>query len=160
MDEAIKRAYKLDPEQLALAGPAVDAVRSFRLLLFVGQRLRLMMDQRLRADGLTSQQGYLLAVVGAAGRPSLGEVAEAMSTTHQNVRQIATALQRKGMLTIASDAADGRIRRLEVTEASAPYWRSRDDGDFAAIDGWFAALSRDDQRRLVELLVGLAKSIA
>ena len=36
------------------------------------------------------------------GRPTLGEVAAAMSTTHQNVKQIAVALERKDMVRFVS----------------------------------------------------------
>ena len=51
------------------------------------QRLRYLMDERMRADGLTTQQAALLTVVIALGRPSLTEAAAALGTTHQNVAQ-------------------------------------------------------------------------
>src|SRR5688572_8817506 len=90
----------LTPEELRAAGPAADAVRCFRLIALVAQRLRYRLDRHLREDGLTTQQGFLLTVVRNRGRPTLGEVAKAMATTHQNAKQVAAALERKGMLTI------------------------------------------------------------
>ncbi|MBX3573701.1 MAG: MarR family transcriptional regulator [Mesorhizobium sp.] len=115
------------------------------------------MDERLRTDGLTSQQAVLLTIVGG-GSPTLGEVARAMSTTHQNVKQIATALERKGMLAIVPDPADARVRRLMSTEVGRNYWRERDDEDFDALGGWFSALDASEQRELADLLARLARS--
>jgi DNA-binding MarR family transcriptional regulator len=149
----------LTPEERRAAGDARHAVRCFRLILYAGQRLRYLADRRLRDQGLTSQQGFLLTVVRMQGRPTLGDAAAAMSTTHQNVKQIALALERKGMLRFVEDAADARIRRLAPTEAGERGWEDRNAGDFAAIARWFAGLSPDEQERLAGLLARLAGSI-
>jgi DNA-binding MarR family transcriptional regulator len=84
------------------------AVRAFRTVLALAQRLRYTMDERLRADGLTTQQAALLTVVTAAGQPSLAEAAAALGSTHQNVAQIVAALVRKEMLQVEPDPADRR----------------------------------------------------
>jgi len=158
MDTSIKPGLELDAAERVLAG--ADAVRCFRLITFVSQRLRYLLDQRLREAGLTSQQGFLLTVVRARQRPSLGEVAEVMSTTHQNVKQIAIALERKGMLSIVADESDGRVRRLEATDSAAKQWGDRNAGDFKALGRWFSSLSRDEQKKLAILLARLSKGIA
>ena len=141
---------------LKRSGSAEDAVRLFRLLAFTGQRFRHLFDQRLREEGYTSQQGFLLTIVRERGRPTLGEVASVISTTHQNAKQIAMALEREGMLRITRDGTDGRVRRFEPTAAGAGGWKSRNDEDFAAIGVWFSALSRSDQKTLADLLAKLA----
>src|SRR6266508_3990415 len=51
---------------------APPPVRAFRTVLLLAQTLRYLMDDRLRADGLTTQQAALLTVVAGLGRPSLG----------------------------------------------------------------------------------------
>ncbi|MEU8077769.1 MarR family winged helix-turn-helix transcriptional regulator [Catellatospora citrea] len=116
-------------------------VRAFRATLYLAQRLRYLMDERLRADGLTTQQAALLTLVGALGTPSLKQAAAGLGSTHQNVAQLVQALQRKGMLAVQDDPADGRRKLLSVTEASRAYWAARDDGDHAAVASWFTALS-------------------
>ncbi|GAA1401545.1 MarR family transcriptional regulator [Catellatospora coxensis] len=116
-------------------------VRAFRATLYLAQRLRYLMDERLRADGLTTQQAALLTLVGALGTPSLKQAAAGLGSTHQNVAQLVQALQRKGLLEVRDDPADGRRKLLAVTEASRAYWAARDDGDHAAVAGWFTALS-------------------
>jgi DNA-binding MarR family transcriptional regulator len=126
-------------------------VRAFRATLLLAQRLRYLMDDRLRADGLTTQQAALLTAVAALGTPTPTQAAAALGTTHQNVAQLVSALQRKGMLTIADDPADRRSRRLAVTDASRAYWRSRDSHDHAAVAAWFASLDDRELCTFVEL---------
>jgi hypothetical protein len=62
------------------------AVRAFRFALVLGQRLRYLMDDRLRAAGLTTQQAALLTAARALGGPALTEAAAALGTTHQAPR--------------------------------------------------------------------------
>jgi DNA-binding MarR family transcriptional regulator len=159
MSDSSNPLADLTPEELRAAGDAGDAVRCFRLILYLGQRLRYLADRRLRGEGLTSQQGFLLTVVRMRGRPTLGEVAAAMSTTHQNVKQIAVALERKGMVRFVADEDDARVRRLAPTEAGERGWEDRNAGDFAAIADWFAGLSAGEQRQMAGLLGRLAGSI-
>jgi DNA-binding MarR family transcriptional regulator len=160
MPEGIKRAPLLDAEETAAAGENANAVRSFRLLTFVGQRFRHFFDQRLRGDRLTTQQGFLLTLVRKLDRPTLGQVAAAMTTTHQNAKQIAVALERKGMLSIVADKRDARVRRLEATPAGRTGWVHRNEDDFAALGEIFSVLSRDEQEMLVTLLSRVARSLA
>ena len=82
-----------------------------------------------------------------------------MATSHQNVKQIAVALQRKGMIRFVKDASDGRIKRLTATKAGLRVWQNRDVGDFAAIGEWFARLSRGEQKKLKTILGRLATAI-
>lgn len=160
MNDSIKPFADLTHEERLAAGSAEDAVRCFRLISYSGQRLRYLLDRRLREEKLTSQQGFLLTVVRTLGRPTLGEAARSMSTTHQNAKQVASALERKGMLRIVPDAEDARARRLEPTELGKRGWESRNTEDYAAIADWFSALTPDEQQVLVGLLSRLARSVA
>ena len=116
------------------------SIRAFRTTLTLAQRLRYAMDERLREDGLTTQQAALITVV-AAGKPSLVEAAAALGSTHQNVAQIVAALVRKDLLQVEPDPADKRRKLLSATNHSAAFWKERDTGDFAAVAGWFADLT-------------------
>ncbi len=160
MIDRIKTDTGLSREERRIAGEAGNAVRCFRLIAFAAQRMRYLLDLRLREDGLSTQQGFLLTIVRARGRPTLGETAQAMSTTHQNAKQIAAALERKGMLRIVADEEDGRVRRLEATEAGARGWADRDAGDFTAIAEWFGDLTGEEQEQLAVLLSRLAKTLS
>lgn len=159
MRDSSKPFPDLTNEEQRAAGAGQDAVRCFRLISYTGQRLRYLMDLRLRGEGLTSQQGFLLSVVRLRGRPTLGEVATAMSTTHQNAKQVALALERKGMVRFVSDDTDARVRRIEPTETGARGWDHRNAEDFATIADWFADLSSDEQKVLAGLLSKVAQTI-
>ncbi|MBX9945878.1 MAG: hypothetical protein K2Y40_17495 [Reyranella sp.] len=154
-----KPFHELSDSEAATAGKAADAVRNFRLILFCSQRLRTLLDEHLREAGLTTQQGVMLSIVRTMALPSLGEVAVAMATSHQNAKQIAVALERKGMLKIVVDKKDRRARRLMPTAAGRRGWESRDAGDFEAIGAWFSGLSCPEQKSLHRLLEKLTETI-
>jgi DNA-binding MarR family transcriptional regulator len=127
-------------------------IRTFRLIVVVAQELRTLMDQLLRADGLTTQQAALITVVDLLGTPSLSQAATALGTTHQNARQLADALQRKGFLQISTDQADARVRRLSTTAKSESYWRDRSAVDQQRVLHWLGDLTPAEAQTLFELL--------
>ena len=159
MSKRNKTLYELSEAELADAGLAADAVACFRMILFCSARLRRQLDERLSSEDLTSQQGMLLTVVRTRDQPTLGEVAVAMSTSHQNAKQIALALERKGMIRFSKDASDGRIKRLTITKVGQRGWQNRDAGDFAAIGEWFAGMPMREQNKLKTLLRRLAAAL-
>lgn len=108
--------------------------------------------RRLRPDGLTTQQAALITVVERLDSPSLTQAALALGTTHQNLRQVADALVRKGFLSIEPDAEDGRVRRLVTTAKSDEYWRRSSPAGHRRVLDWFEAFSDDDVRTLSSLL--------
>ena len=153
---------RMQPDGKSVFDPAAHsrlapAVRAFRLSLLLAQRLRSLMDERLRADGLTTQQAALLTAVTALDGPSLSQAAAALGTTHQNAAQLVASLERKGFLRVERDPGDARRKRLVSTEANSRYWRERDAGDHAAVMQWFDALEPGELGefvRLAEKLLG------
>jgi DNA-binding MarR family transcriptional regulator len=140
----------------ALPTPQAERVRLFRLLLATAARMRAAMDRRLAAHGITTQQAALLQCVQAQPEaPTLGAVALALSMTHQNVKQIALSLQRKGFLDIAVDAADRRVRRLVLTAHHHRFWAQRNPQDFSQVEGLSAELGDAEVQTLVGLLTRL-----
>lgn len=140
-----------DQEQELTENVALS-VQAFRTTITLAARMRTVMDQRLREDGITTQQAALITIVEAHGTPSLTEAAEALGCTRQNLKQIANALQRKGFLQIRPDPQDARTSRLVATARSREYWAARDDGDVHAVADWFADLDPDELRTLVHTL--------
>jgi DNA-binding MarR family transcriptional regulator len=127
------------------------SIRAFRTTLTLAQKLRHAMDERLREDGLTTQQAALITVVVASGKPSLAEAAAALGSTHQNVAQIVAALVRKDLLQVEADPADKRRKLLSATNHSAEFWKERDEGDHAAVAEWFGDLSPAELKTFCEL---------
>ena len=160
MSSAASRRVGLPAADRARLGPDnTNRVAAFRLILLLSQQMRTLMDQHLRPDGLTTQQAALITAVDAAGNPSLSQVADRLGTTHQNARQIADALARKGFLTITADPQDGRVRRLRTTEQNRTYWRQRSDDDQDHVATWFASLDPVEAATLVDLLSRVADTV-
>ncbi|MEQ1731732.1 MAG: hypothetical protein ABL982_25450, partial [Vicinamibacterales bacterium] len=95
-------------------GAYAEPLRTFRLLHVVATQLRRVADAHMRGEAMTTRQATLITIVKELGRPSLSEVAAAMSTSHQNVKQIALGLVRRGFLRLVADRQDTRVRRLVV----------------------------------------------
>ena len=142
--------------QLGLPEPeAPDAQRVllFRLLLATAHELRTRMDRRLAGSGLTTQQAMLLQMLqGQAEPPTLTQFAARLSMSHQNLKQIASALQRKGLVEIVVDDADARVRRLRLTAEHHRLWQQRDPDDHADVARWTAALGDGEVSRVVKAL--------
>lgn len=139
-------------------------VCSYRLILMIAQQLRYLTDQLYRVDGLTTRQAAVLTIVSAQGCPTHSDVAHAMLSTHQNVKQLVTVLIRKGFLRVISDQKDARVRRLVTTAKNERYWAKRNPEDFDRVDEWFGGLSREETRQLCVLLtrlqIGLKNHVA
>jgi DNA-binding MarR family transcriptional regulator len=146
-----------DRDAVRLGEDGALRVRTFRLIVLVAQELRTLMDQLLRGDGLTTQQAALITVVDMLGTPSLSQAAAALGSTHQNVRQLADVLVRKGFAEVSTDENDGRVRRLRTTAQSRGYWEDRSAADQDRVLTWFADLTPDEARTLFELLAKVEK---
>lgn len=139
---------------------AEPSVQLFRVLLTLATHLRTRMDQRLAEVDLTTPQAGVLTFVSASEQPpSLGDTARALGTSHQNARQVVAALERKGMIEVRPDAADGRVRRLAVTERVAEAFADRDLADHREVAQWLSALTEDEQRQAVGLLSRVLKEL-
>jgi DNA-binding MarR family transcriptional regulator len=132
--------------------PLPEAVQAFRLVLALSQELRTLMDQRLAPSGLTTQQAALLTVIEMLGRPAMTEAARALAMSHQNVKQLATALERKGFLKMVPDDRDARSKRMVTTQRHKAFWAQRNPQDHAVVAQWLAQLDAGETTTLVRLL--------
>jgi DNA-binding MarR family transcriptional regulator len=146
-------------EAAGLGEDGATRIRTFRLIIVLAQELRTRMDRLLREDGLTTQQAALLTVVDALDRPSIGQAAEALGTTHQNVKQLTDALECKGFVRTAADPADRRIRRLETTPQNAATWQRRSRADQQRVLEWFGNLTAGEAQELFGLLLKAQASL-
>ncbi len=146
-------------EAARLGSDAAVRIRTFRLITVLAQRLRTLMDAQLRPDGLTTQQAALITIIDTLGAPTLTQAARELGTTHQNTRQIASALERKGFLHFTEDEHDARIRRLRTTSKSHDYWRQRSMADQQRVLDWFSGLTEEESRTLFDLLLRLHEGV-
>lgn len=154
-------SFGLDDDAAAEIGTdAATRIRTFRLIVQLSQRLRTLMDQRLRSDDLTTQQAALITVVDMLDGPTLSAAAAGLGSSHQNVKQLASSLERKGFMRIEPDPADRRSRRLRLTDANRALWERRSAADQDAVLEWFSGLTEDEAATLFALLLRLRSSIS
>lgn len=143
----------LDVSLQGMPPAAADRVRAFRLLVLEGARLRSLLEGVLAPTGVTVQQGAMLSWIEAQPEaPTITAVAAGLAMSHQNVKQIAAALQRKGLLAIEVDARDRRARRLVLSEHHHRFWAERNAGDFEAVQAWMAAWDEAQVGEAIRLL--------
>ncbi len=145
-----------------LKGPAGEsltpAVQAFRLVIVLAQELRTLMDQRLLPSELTTQQAALLTMIETAGHaPTMTKAARALAMSHQNVKQLAVALERKGFLEIVPDEQDARSKRMQTTKKHRRFWAKRNPQDHACVAQWLSGLDEAEMATLARLP---AKAIA
>lgn len=132
----------------------------FRLLIVLGLRLRALMDRRLSNIGLTTQQAAVLTIIELAQvPPRQRQIAEALGSSHQNVRQLLDALERKGLIRELPDEDDGRACRLVTTPSVAKLFASRNEDDEAAIRQWLKGVKPRELGALLTSLRALAEGL-
>ncbi|MBP1946859.1 MarR family transcriptional regulator [Methanobacterium petrolearium] len=138
----------------------LDMERYLLVVLFlVQQRWGYIIGRNLADDQITTKQWLMMIVMANAFQnpPSMQEMADAMSTTHQNVKQLATRLETRGFLKIEKDSENKRILRLKVTEECFKYWDKRTSQDVKSITSLFRGLEDDEIKKLFEIMGKLEK---
>lgn len=142
----------------AFASSRIDMARFTLIMVFlIEQRWRYFIEKELEPDGITAKQWLMLIVIGAGFRhaPSIQEVADAMSTTHQNVKQVAAAMERRGFMTLERDPENRRIIRLKVTPKCHHLFHSRDEHDKKAMLSMFENLTDEEMGALFSIIAKL-----
>ncbi len=129
------------------------------VFFLVQQRWSYVIGKELSSDQITTKQWLMMIVMVNAFQspPSMQDVATAMSTTHQNVKQLATRLEARGFLKIERDPENRRILRLKVTEECLHYWEKRAPKDIKTINTHFEGLEDEEIKSLFEIMAKLEK---
>jgi DNA-binding MarR family transcriptional regulator len=118
----------------------------FGNLFLIANKLQVIGDNYLSVDDITVKQWFLTVMVSQFGDtpPTLGEVAQLMGSSRQNVKQLALKLQDKEFLSIEKDEQDARALRLKLTEKSKVFWENRAEKDAQFIRELFNDLSENE----------------
>ena len=130
------------------------------VLFLIQQRWGYVIDKELAEGRLTNKQWLMTVIIEKAFKhdPSIREVADALSTTHQDVKQLASRLESRGFLKIEQDENNRRILRLKITDECRRYWESRITEDYKAISSLFKALDNSEVKSLFEIMSKLEKT--
>ncbi len=105
-----------------------DEAMIFGLLLIISNKLDTLLEREFKEFDVTTKQWFLSETIHSLfdSPPTLNEVASAMGSSHQNVKQVAMKLQQKGLLVLEKDKKDARVTRLRMTEHSRTFWKRLD----------------------------------
>lgn len=102
------------------------------------RRLARRFDRLFAPLGITNGQFSLMLALSGQWRPRLGELAEFLAMDHATMTAAVRTLDRKGLVTLAADETDARVRRPALTEAgravlvqAVPLWKA-EHGKLAA----------------------------
>ncbi|NQV49709.1 MAG: MarR family transcriptional regulator [Candidatus Marinimicrobia bacterium] len=118
----------------------------FGMIFLLGQRWQTLGDLELASIGVTTKQWLLLITLHVFFKdpPTLNQLTEAMGSSRQNVKQLASNLQRSGFLEIFQDAVDKRVLRFRLTQKNAEIWEARAQRDQEYINSLFGDASPQD----------------
>jgi MarR family transcriptional regulator for hemolysin len=94
-----------------------DVARLFELISGVQIRARRIIEGGLRVRGLTYAQFSALVALNARNGMSQAELAQALDTDSTTAMVLRTSLEKKGLVARVDDPEDGRVKRIEITDA-------------------------------------------
>jgi len=117
---------------------------AFAMVFLLSHRFEYIANKTLRRDELTTKQFLTIAAIekGYDHPPSVSEVGEFLNTSHQNVKQLAEQLEKKGFIKIEKDPSDKRRLLLTVTDKNKRYWESKAEEHIAEVKRLFDALTQ------------------
>ena len=112
-------------------------------IFLLANRLQTVMDGEL--EEVTSKQWLAIIMLGAFEEPpTLSQMAQMCSTSHQNMKQIILKLYQKGYVELSKDEKDGRAIRIiplpKIQELNARY----DDKSNEFIQEMFRDLTEEE----------------
>jgi DNA-binding MarR family transcriptional regulator len=145
-----------------MSGNAYDPGRIMREVFQLARYWEGILDAGLRDAGITAKQLFLLSLLERQfeGSSPASAIAEAMLTSHQNIMQMARALERRGFVTIAPDPEDRRARLIALTEAHAAFWSARGEEDRHALDAIFDGIPAETWQTFQHLLEAIVPHAA
>ena len=85
--------------------------------------------------------------------PTVGELAEIMGSSHQNVKQILLKLEKKGFVNITVDEKDRRKQRIELTEYSREFSAKNDEISANIMKKMFESISDEQLQTTIQTII-------
>lgn len=137
-----------------------DPYLLFGLLFMTNNRLQVLGDAFY--EEITAKQWFVLAMLDVFGQkaPTIGELAQQMGSSHQNVKQLVEKLVHKGYLQILRDASDRRKLRVYTTPSCTALCRQYQHRQEVFMQDLFAGIHPNDLHSAVEVLLQLQENMA
>lgn len=110
---------------------------------------------------ISNKQWFLLAVVSKFKEtpPNIGNVAEVLGTSRQNVKKMANILEKRGFLKLEKNKSDLRNIQLFLTEKCGDYFKSREQQELEYMAHIFSDIDNKTLDSLCNGLEQLSKNI-
>jgi len=107
---------------------------------------------------VSTKQWFVLAAVSRFTKtpPNIGDVAQLMGTSRQNIKKIANILERKGYMQMRKNPRDLRNTQLFLTDSCYEYFKSREQQENEYVTAIFHGM---DEEMLDMLCSGMGKLI-
>ncbi len=118
----------------------------FGSLFVAANLLETLLDRAFTPYGVTTKQFLLLITIQSLfeAPPTIQETARAMGTSHQNVKQIALNLERRGFLRLTKDGNDARVTRLALTDECRAFGEETNQAGEAFMRDMFQGVEAED----------------
>jgi len=117
----------------------------FTKIFLLSRRLEYISNRTLKKDQLTIKQFLLIAAIESFDEPpSISQLSYKITTSHQNVKEIANRLEARGFIKIERDHKDKRVLRLSNTKKNWDYWESRLEEHARLIYGLFQSFTDEE----------------
>ena len=105
---------------------------------------------------ISSKQWHVLAVISKFDKkqPNIGDIANVLGTSRQNIKKIANILQQRGFIRMEKDKNDMRNILLYLTEQCDEYYKGREQMEHEYLESIFFGLNDDEFKNLKS---GMAK---
>jgi len=139
-----------------------DEAMIFGLFLIISNKMNTLLEREFKEFDVTTKQWFLSETINSLfdSPPTLKEVATAMGSSHQNIKQVAIKLQEKGLMTLEKDKKDARVTRLRMTEQSYDFWKQTDQKGSIFREKMFKEMDTNDIARTRHLLEKLLSNLA
>ena len=111
---------------------------------------------------LTLKQMMCLIVVnsGFTYDPTIKEIANMLSTSHQNVKAIVLQLEKKEFVKLYKDPTDKRVTRVKVSDKKEVFWQEQNVKDEKTMQALFDNISEEHLRITLETIFKLDENVS
>jgi DNA-binding MarR family transcriptional regulator len=141
----------------AKANGIPDEAMIFGLLMMISNKMSTLLEREFKEFDVTTKLWFLAETLHSLfdSPPTLKEAANAMGSSHQNVKQVAMKLQEKGLLLLQKDKKDARITRLRMTERGYVFLNQMEPKGSVFRENLFHGMHTEDIAKTRNLLEGI-----
>lgn len=131
----------------------------FGMIFMLSNRLQIAGDKM--DPHLTVKQWFFLAGVlkCESDAPTLSEIASQIGSSRQNVKKIASILERQGFVLMEKDKSDARALRIKPTSSCMEHLKKRDGKEIQFLEQLFQGFESKELSLLSEAIGQLEKNL-